>query len=198
MAEPKTHRGRRSLRVSSYDYAAAGWYYITICVHNRRCIFGSIKDGEMLLNRAGGIARDEWLRSLELRPGLEFDQWVIMPNHLHAIVVLPTGTSQAAGAHSCAPLQRKPRSLASFVAQYKAAVTRRLRWAGMLRQPKLWQRNYFEHIIRTERALDALREYIYYNPLKWELDKLNPKASHSEQRDEADSIIDRDAKSPRH
>jgi REP element-mobilizing transposase RayT len=108
MAESKIHRGRRSLRVSSYDYAAAGWYYITICVHNRHSIFGSIKQGEIQLNRAGGIARDEWLRSLELRPGLDFDQWVIMPNHLHAIIVLPTGKTPVAGAHSCAPLQESP------------------------------------------------------------------------------------------
>lgn len=194
MTEGKNEVARKPMRLPGFDYSAAGWYFITICSQGRRCLFGAVRDGSVLLSRAGAVVRDEWLRSLDLRPGLAFDQWVIMPNHLHAIVVLQAADNDGpvTRAHSCAPLQRRSRSLSSFVAQFKASVTKRVRLERLPGYRQVWQRGYHDHIVRSQRALDALREYIQYNPLKWELDKYNPKRKSSSAHDEADSIAEAD------
>src|ERR1035437_7791175 len=75
---------RRSIRLPGYDYSQAGVYFITLCVHNRACLFGKIVDGEMQLNEYGEIVRDVWLETPTIRPNVELSEWVIMPNHFHA------------------------------------------------------------------------------------------------------------------
>ena len=97
---------RQSIRLRGYDYSQAGIYFITICTHHRECIFGEVVDRQMRLNKVGCIVAEEWLRSSKIRSGIELDEWVIMPNHIHAIVVFNSSIGipdPVGGAQLCAP-----------------------------------------------------------------------------------------------
>ena len=175
---PKIHH-RRSIRLRGYDYSQAGAYFITICTYQRECLFGEIVNSQMCLNKIGCIVAEEWLRSSEIRPGIELDEWIIMPNHIHAIVVF----THSVGAHSCAPLPdaplqgmpyRKPRSLSSMIAGFKSAATKRINEIRQTPAIPVWQRNYYEHIIRNEESLHNIRQYITNNPSNWLYDSENP------------------------
>ena len=167
---------RRSIRLPGYDYAAGGSYFITICTHSRECLFGDVSDGQMTLNEYGEIVLEEWERSAAIRPGLVLDPYVIMPNHLHGIVTLVG--DPAVGAHSCAPLptrlHRRSRSLASFVAQFKATATRRINGLRDTAGTPVWQRNFYEHVVRDEEDFSRIQAYIEDNPRRWAEDEYNP------------------------
>ena len=178
---PDQHH-RRSIRLKGYDYSSTGAYFITLCTFQRQCLFGQIIDGVMQLNDLGTIVAEEWRQSSTIRQEVDFDQWVIMPNHLHGIVLInatdPVGANRV-GAHRRAPLQmgvahRKPRSLSSFVAGFKSATTKRLNTLRNTAGTPVWQRNYYEHIIRNEASLHQIRQYIQSNPATWQDDQLNP------------------------
>ncbi|MCR4438784.1 MAG: transposase [bacterium] len=177
---------RRSIRLPGYDYAQAGAYFVTMCTHDRACLFGRVVDGEMRLNALGEIVREEWLRSAQIRREIRLDpdEFVVMPNHIHGIVWILDDV----GAHRRAPLHRAslhgaplrnglwrpPRSLASFVAGFKSATTRRINaWRGTP-GAAVWQRNYWEHVIRDDASLRRICAYIQTNPLRWHLDRENP------------------------
>ena len=176
---PQKHH-RRSIRMKGYDYALPGAYFVTICTYQRQCWFGEILDGQMYLNQIGNIVAQEWVRSSRIRPGMKLDQWVIMPNHLHGLVIL----TDIVGAHSCAPLHkspsnpvplhRQPRSLSSFIAQFKSTVTKRINIICQAPSIPIWQRNYHERIIRDEKSLQTIRQYIINNPQRWSDDPENP------------------------
>jgi putative transposase len=168
-------RRRRSIRLKDFDYTAGALYFLTLCADRRRCIFGKVEEGETRLNSLGRMVEDEWIRSLEMRRHIDLDAFVVMPNHFHAIVALFDQ-----GARS-APLRGKSfrdgmqaTGLASLVAGFKAAVTRRASHAlPQLRMP-VWQRNYYEHIVRDERDLQRIRDYVAANPARWEEDSYHP------------------------
>jgi putative transposase len=174
---------RRSIRLKGYDYSQAGAYFVTLCTYQQHCLFGAVSAGTVQLNEFGRIASDEWSKSTDVRQEIELDAVVVMPNHLHGIVwiINPDEQTTPVGAHGRAPLQRNklwrpPKSLGSFIAGYKAAATQQINWLRHTPGAPVWQRNYYEHIIRTERALTAIRQYIFQNPLRWELDRYNPAA----------------------
>jgi REP element-mobilizing transposase RayT len=153
------HR-HRSIRLQGYDYSRSGAYFVTICVQNRKRLFGDIKNGEMRLNDAGKMIQTVWNEIPEYYPGIETDEFVIMPNHFHGITVIAGGLS-----------------LPNVVHRFKTMTTKR--YTDGVKQSdwppfpgKLWQRNYWEHIIRNESELNHIREYIRSNHAKWELDKL--------------------------
>jgi REP element-mobilizing transposase RayT len=134
----------------------------------------------MPLNDAGKIVADEWTKTAEIRQEIEMDEWVVMPNHLHGIVVI---TGDSVGAHGHASLQkrqgpgdralcRSPKSIGAMIAGFKSATTKRINEFRQTPGVKLWQRNYCEHVIRNEHDLAEIREYIHNNPLKWESDTL--------------------------
>jgi REP element-mobilizing transposase RayT len=168
------HR-RRSVRLPGYDYSWPGAYFVTICTYGRDCLFGAFAGGRVRLSECGRAARDEWLRSAAVRPGIVLDAFVIMPNHLHGIIIL-TPESQLnvsdVGAHSCAPLQppplqRRPRSLSSFIACYKATVTRGVNRSRGTPGARVWHRNYYERVVRDDDELARARGYISRNPARW-------------------------------
>jgi putative transposase len=169
-------RHRRSIRLKDFDYTGGALYFLTICTDKRRCIFGRVEDGQTRPNVLGRIVEDEWTRSFELRRHIDLDAYVIMPNHLHAIAALFDQ-----GARS-APLRGKrlrdgmqAKSLASLVAGFKAAVTKRAAATlPRLRMP-IWQRNYYEHVVRNERDLERIRSYVEANPARWEEDGYHPR-----------------------
>lgn len=168
---------RRSIRLQGYDYSQAGAYFVTICTHNRECLFGDIVHGEMRLNDAGRVVADEWLKTAEIRTEIELDAWVVMPNHFHGILVIADCRGDRRVARTIrpvAPTGPQPRSVGAVMAGFKSAVTKRINQLRQSPGAKLWQRNYWEHIVRNEPELNRIREYIRNNPARWELDKLCP------------------------
>ncbi|MEM9447833.1 MAG: transposase [Cyanobacteria bacterium P01_E01_bin.6] len=170
-----------------YDYSSPGESFITICTYQRHCLFGNISDGTMHLNDFGQIVANEWIKTKQIRPDFALDEWIVMPNHIHGIVFIqsPDTSDDPVGAHSCAPLPRisprtvgmayrRPRSLSSFVAGFKSATTTRMnQWRDAPGTP-VWQRNYYDHIIRNEVSLQHIRHYIQTNPSSWDADQLHP------------------------
>lgn len=157
---------------------------MTICAERRECLFGDVVNGEMQDSMFGTVVREEWLKSPKIRAEIELDEFVVMPNHLHGIVViLPVDSG---GNRSDVFAEKEvtarvhdrrgplPKSLGSFVAGFKSVVTKRINEMRGTPGAVVWQRNYYEHIIRSEESLDHLRAYVATNPLKWELDQLHP------------------------
>jgi REP element-mobilizing transposase RayT len=170
---PARHH-RRSIRLRDYDYSQAGAYFVTICTRNGECLFGKIAGGEMIVNNIGNIVRDEWLRSVDLRKEIDLDGWVMMPNHIHAIVVI---TDLGRGDRPVAPTTRpgpRPRSLSSLIAGFKSAVTARVNESRGTPGVPVWQRNYYEHVIRNDADLARIRDYVAANPTRWDDDENNP------------------------
>ena len=161
------HPSRKPTRLASFNYANSGGYFITLVTHERINLFGKIVDGEMVANVIGQIVCEEWVRSAEIRNDIELDSWCIMPNHFHAIVLMKESFSPSPGL-SC---RRSPHSLGSIVAGFKASVTRRVNGINGSQGFPVWQRNYYDHVIRDDEDLNRIREYIINNPAKWELDK---------------------------
>jgi putative transposase len=171
---------RKSIRLKEYNYASAGAYFITLVTWKRRWLFGHIAKDEMQLNQLGQIIHDQWLLTTELRSEIIRDEFIVMPNHFHAIVFIDRETSStASGRPPVAPTADSlltglaKKSLGSLVGGFKAACTRELKRLKSPSNIRLWQRNYFERIIRNEGELHAVREYIQNNPLNWQLDPEN-------------------------
>jgi REP element-mobilizing transposase RayT len=178
--DPDLHH-RRSNRLVGYDYSQTGAYFITICTNNRECLFGDIGMGQMTLNAVGQIVADEWMKTVAMRSSIESDEWVVMPNHFHALVVVNNDTAMLSPEQSTeyqytgsetfgCPVRG---SIPTIVRSFKSAVTKRV---NLLRQTPglpLWQRNYWDHVIRDEVDFNRIREYIQINPQRWELDSLH-------------------------
>jgi putative transposase len=174
---PEIHH-RRSIRLKGYDYSKIGAYFITICTQNRECLFGEIIAGEMRLNAAGDSAMQCWQAIPDHFPHAESDEWVIMPNHVHGIVLI---VDVPVGAKNFSPLQQPnfsplqpgtSKTIGSIVRGFKIGVTKWMRNNTPIHD--VWQRNYWEHVVRNESELDRIREYIRNNPVRWELDKVHP------------------------
>jgi putative transposase len=191
---------RRSIRLYCYDYSVPGAYFVTVCTHRRECIFGRIpSNGNVTLNRYGRIAFEEWRSSAEMREEMDLDTFVVMPNHVHGIVVIKHDISgNDVGAQGLAPLQnpplqqpalyRPPRSLGYFIAGYKMAVTKRINALRKTPGAPVWQRNYYERILRNDDELNGARFYIQENPARWADDDYNP-AREAKIKDNADSPV---------
>jgi putative transposase len=215
---PKIHR-RRSIRLKGYDYSKAGAYFITICVHGGKSLFGEIVGDEMILNDLGKIAYEQWAKLSERFKNMELDVFQIMPNHMHGIIVLndfvgatlavaPDETvvapdkntpdenaivpdkivddnnmvndivaSDAVGAGvNPAPTNSNPNTIGDIVGAYKSLVSNECLDIYKSKNEimgKLWQRNYYENIIRDERAYQNISNYIINNPKNWKGDKFN-------------------------
>jgi len=176
---------RKSIRLQGYDYAQAGLYFITICCQDRICRFGRVKNGEMILNEFGTIAHDAWMKKPEIRPNVDLHEFVVMPNHFHGIIEIhgrgelhspqnmgASDTFQSHNGCECnSPLRRRSPSqtVGAIVRGYKSSVTQQLGLIGFAE--KLWQRNYYEHIIRNEQSYHTISAYITNNLAKWSDDK---------------------------
>ena len=176
--QPINLHHRKSIRLKEYNYASPGEYFVTICTHQRECLFGEIIKEEMVLNSLGLIVQEEWLKTEIIRPELELDEFIMMPNHLHGIIVIncePEIKKQAVvGTHGCASLQRKPRSLGAIIAGFKSAATKRINEERNMSRTPVWQPRFYEHIIRNDKELNNIREYIVNNPMQWHVDEENP------------------------
>jgi putative transposase len=168
---------RQSIRLSGYDYSQAGAYFVTITTCQRNGLLGEIVNELMHLSPVGQIVQEEWQRLPHRFRGLELDTFSIMPNHLHGIIVLPPfGEPDVDIAKSKVgelfPII-KPGSLAAIVRAYKSSTTLRFNRTRYATGSPLWQRNYYEHIVRHEDDLNRIRQYIQDNPLNWTTDAEN-------------------------
>ncbi len=181
-----TPRHRRSIRLKEYNYNHAGAYFVTICTQNRECLFGDIADGKIVLNDFGRIVLEFWNGLTERFLEIELDAFVVMPNHIHGIILI-TGAVDANGVgaiHTCPggrcqgelPLRAKRRAmlLPKIVGYFKMNSGKRVNEIRSSPGARVWQRNYYEHIIRNSIELERIRKYIVENPSNWELDDEHP------------------------
>jgi len=178
---PERHH-RRSIRLKDYDYAEAGANFVTICIEQRECLLGEVVDGKMLIDEAGQIAGEVWEQVAEHWPVVDLDAFVIMPNHLDGIIIIRDesemvqgGTEERKEGGGTPPLQQRQKpTLGSVVAYWKYQASKRVNMARQTPGARLWQRNYYDPILRSERMLDKARTYIAHNPSRWSEDADNP------------------------
>ncbi|MCL6613548.1 MAG: transposase [Firmicutes bacterium] len=185
--DPGRHH-RRSIRLKGYDYSQPGVYFVTICTQNRECLFGEVVDGVMRLGVYGQIVAETWQwLAAQYSSYITLDEWVVMPNHLHGIIVIRdsydgigdsniTGLydgSRRGGSRTAPTGIHKP--LGRIIGAFKTVSTKRINELRGTPGMVIWQRNYYEHIIRDEESLKRIRQYILDNPLHWYFDKENRK-----------------------
>ena len=224
--DPQKHH-RRSIRLKGYDYTAPGAYFVTICTQDHVPMFGEVVEGDMCLDPYGHVVDTYWSRIPRHFPHVTLDAWVVMPNHVHGIIVITDPPAAGADASSpvderggcrgeaipespsvtmrdlepappcisagqtgiASPLQRRqqqqqpPRphgapsgSLGAIVGNFKSITTRRINRMRHTPGGQVWQRNYWEHIIRNQAAYERIQQYIENNPALWEEDQLHPDA----------------------
>ncbi len=203
------HHHRRSIRLKGYDYAQAGLYFITICAQNRECLFGTVENGEMILNEYGQIAYNEWQKTPEIRTNVALGEFIIMPNHIHGIIEIIFQKENSKS--EIGKFQSPSQTIGSIIRGYKIATIKKIKdlislYSGNELKSeiglgesksemnkgelqfapteaptekiiqldfKIWQRNYYEHIIRNEQAYQNISNYIVNNPLNWDKDKFH-------------------------
>jgi REP element-mobilizing transposase RayT len=215
---PKIHH-RRSIRLKGYDYSQPGLYFITLCTQNRLHLFGEIKNGEMILNEAGKIAKEEWEKTAKIRKNISLGAFIIMPNHFHAIISIDYQIKNNKSGNQDSEFKSPSNTIGAIIRGYKAATTKRIKelfykekkdsekkdlsekatgeknsgdsatgdiatgvlqyapslYAPIPRKGSIWQRNYYEHIIRNEKAYNNITQYIINNPKNWGKDKFKRK-----------------------
>ena len=181
--EAQTHH-RRSIRLKGYDYSQPGAYFVTLVTNQREEIFGEVANGGMRLNQLGEIVHAEWLKTAEIRSNVELheDEFVIMPNHVHGIIWIVETQSVGAthrvvrATHRVAPTKGTlvPNSIGAILAQFKSITAKRINVLRDTRGVTVWQRNYYEHIVRDQTDMENIWNYINTNPLHWQDDQLHP------------------------
>jgi putative transposase len=163
--DPEKHH-RRSIRLKGFDYSRSAVYFVTICVQNRECLFGTILQNQMLLNDAGEMISAEWLALSSRFPSVILDEFVVMPNHFHGIIYISPDSSD------------NP-TLGQILGAFKSIVNNKYitgvntqNWQPF--DKRLWQRNYYEYIVRDDFGLQKIQAYIQNNPSTWQTDSLHP------------------------
>ena len=161
---------RRSLRLHGYDYRSSGAYFVTICTAEKRPLFGMVRDGSVQLNELGQVADNCWKQIERVRSGVALDAYIVMPNHIHGILLFSEEASAANAPTAARELAAG--SLGAILGQYKSIVTKRSQLTRSPPKGPIWQRNYFDHIIRSAASLEKIRQYIVENPARWVDDDL--------------------------
>jgi putative transposase len=156
---PEFHH-RQSIRLQGYDYTTAGAYFITICTHHRECLFGDIVSETMEFNALGNIARSHWQKLSQHHANIIVDEFIVMPDHLHGIIILESSIDH-------------PKPISEIIRGFKTFSAKAINKARGLRGIPVWQRNYYDRIIRDELELNRVKQYIINNPRKWDVDKNN-------------------------
>jgi putative transposase len=178
MPNPQPSRRPNSMRHAGYDYTSAGAYFVTICTHRRNAILGQVVEHKICPTPLGEVAHQAWLDLDAHHAHIQVDASVVMPNHTHALLWI---LSPAAGADQGTGTQRQygrpiAGSLSTLINAYKMMVTKRALNIGLIPAPPLWQRNFWDRIVRNEHELNTIRTYIQENPARWENDQLHPDA----------------------
>ena len=192
--DPEKHH-RRSIRLKGYDYSQSGYYYVTISSQNRECFFGEIIDSEIFLNKCGKMIENVWKEIPMFYRGSMIDEYIVMPNHIHGIIGIDVGVDPCIFPDNRVNVNNENNringqvrgpaptslliSLPEIIKRFKTLTTKKYIygvrnhfWDSF--NKRLWQRNYYEHIIRGKEELDNIRKYIRNNPHKWFEDENNP------------------------
>jgi putative transposase len=181
---------RKSIRLKEYDYSQPGTYFVTLCTEGRMCVFGDVVDGRMVLNETGEIVQSDWDDLPVHYPHARLDAFQIMPNHIHGIIILVDeaavgagpGGRPTSGEHPDAQPRRpapvgeevQRHRISEIIRSFKAYTTIRINKRRHTPGVRIWQRNYYERIVRNTEELDAIRAYVYNNPMAWDKDRENP------------------------
>ena len=157
---------RKLNRLAGFDYSNGGYYFVTICTKNRINCFGNIVDGQMVLNECGQIVEHQWIWLQKQYKYVELDEYVIMSNHIHGIIIIDPVFVGNGRDHS---LHEKIKSLSELIGAFKTTSSKLIHQLGM--RTFHWQKSFYDHIIRNEHSLFRIQEYIRNNPAKWELDR---------------------------
>ena len=162
---------RKANRLTDFDYSSSGYYFVTVCVKDRKNWFGGIVKDEMVLNGYGKTTKDYWLAISEHYNNIDIDEYIIMPNHIHGIIII---SSDMVGTEHCSvPTGKNHYGLLSkTIKSFKNVCTKHFR-QQFNNNDFIWQRSFYDHIIRNEEALKKVREYISKNPLNWAIDEVN-------------------------
>lgn len=162
---------RKSTRLKEYDYSAPGHYFVTICIQDRIEKFGTIIDDKMVLNESGKIVKNTWIEIPIHFNDIVLDRYIIMPNHIHGIIINnPVGNGHARSVNK----NTKNNNLSIIIGSFKSAATKRINQSNNL-SPFKWQKSFYDHIIRIDKSLNKIREYIINNPATWDNDEHNIK-----------------------
>ncbi|MBI5102572.1 MAG: transposase [Nitrospirae bacterium] len=182
--------------MKAYDYSEAGAYFVSICSHGRECLFGDVLDGEIRLNEFGMIVVAVWQNLPEHFSHVELDGFVVMPNHVHGILVInrkgmachapTTTTTTTTNRQFARPVAG---SLPTIIGSFKSAITRQANQVRNTPGLPVWQRNYYEHVIRDKDELERIRQYVIDNPFQWEMDENHPLNKYAEHRAESQNHI---------
>ena len=178
MKDQENYLQRQSIRLREYDYTQPGAYFVTVVTHLRKNLFGEIIDGQMFLNQAGKIVEQTWVNIPPHFPNTSCEIFVVMPNHIDGIIEIIN--DRIVGARHASPLRSrgingvKPGSIGAIIGSFKSAATKQLHQTRTINQEKIWQRNYYEHIINDEHDYQQIADYIASNPLNWKCDHENP------------------------
>jgi REP element-mobilizing transposase RayT len=169
---------RKSIRLREYDYSQGGAYFITILSKNHQCIFGEILDGKIRLNKLGEIIQEQWLMLPDRYEEIELDNFIIMPNHIHGIIIIVGAIHELPIQNKIIEkmdiIQRRKMLLPKIVGYFKMNTSKQINILRNTVGLPFWHRNYYEHIIRSDKEMDRIREYINNNPYMWEYDRENP------------------------
>ena len=163
--DPNKHH-RRSIRLRGYDYSQKGIYFVTACTQNREHLFGKIEKGEMQMNDAGQMVEFTWFDLPNHNPPIVLDEFVVMPDHVHGIILITDGNAVRAGSEP-APTIPTRHPLSETVRQFKTFSAKHVNQIRGVTGIPVWQRDYYEHIIRNDVELEHVRQYIATNPKKW-------------------------------
>jgi REP element-mobilizing transposase RayT len=164
-----------------FDYRAQGAYFVTIVTFSRACLLGAVVNDHVRLTTVGEAVQSGWLASDGNSPRVGHDLFVVMPNHIHGILVLAEAyrakhppQADTSPLHPSPPRGTAPGSISAIVQSFKAVTSRRIRSLPNMEGVRVWQRGFYDHIIRDDAELNRLRRYIEENPLRWAIDEENP------------------------
>ena len=166
-----SYKVKKQFRLKDYDYSQHGAYFITICTKNRVTFFGDVKKGKMILNGIGNFADKQWQDIEKKYSNAILDEYKVMPNHVHVLIILDTPENAPRRVPTgISPLKKN--SISSIVNHFKGNVKK---WCkDSFYDSFAWQPRFYDRIVRSEKELEKIRDYIFYNPLKWEYEKDNP------------------------
>jgi putative transposase len=166
MPAPVHHR--KNIRLKDYDYSLPGGYFVTINTIERGNFLGEVVQENMMLNKYGTIVQETWNDLIHHVKNIELDIFTVMPNHVHGIIIILDSPVRAGSEPA---LTKQHVGLPEIVRQFKTFSARRLNECRSVEHGSVWQRNYYEHIIRNDKELEHIRKYIYYNPSQWKVDE---------------------------
>lgn len=175
-------RRRSHMRLTGFDYSQAGAYFVTVCAQGRKSLFGNVVKDKIELNKFGGLVQRGWEDLPCKYSSIKLDRFVVMPNHIHGIIIIvgaglprPVDPLTDEGGGETPPLQNQP-SLSRIIGYFKYQSAKKINELRATPGDKVWQRSFYEHVIRDDESLNRIREYIATNPRRWNLDRENPEA----------------------